>query len=108
MTPNDNASIYTRVEFSYKYGDGREFDNKKEKQLQSIMLTPEFSPDSKKIHFIIPDRYREAFVKLLFHLENSLADKWQRSCDEWVQVDELKGIDNGLGRTVLYINPKLY
>jgi hypothetical protein len=68
----------------------------------SAEIEPNIQQKSTKIHFIIPDRFRESFDSLCFHLHSYSTDWFQISCSNWavVPLDEL---DLGFGKTILYI-----
>ena len=73
-----------------------------------ILLNAEIRPNTNgvnntlDVHFIIPDRFRESFDSLCFHLQDRSTDWFQTSCRNWAVVP-LGEIDKSTGRTILYI-----
>ena len=72
-----------------------------------IYLSAEIRPheglkNTLDIHFIIPDRFRESFDSLCFHLQNDTTDWFQVSCSNWAVV-RLGELDDRLGKTILYV-----
>ena len=100
-TIHDIYGIYTKVIVQDHTGCTSSNQNH-ESILVQAKIRPNLQGNSSEIHFIIPDTYRESFVKLYFHLKSSLADYKQISWDEWVKIP-LDELDTGSGRTVLYI-----
>lgn len=72
-----------------------------------IFLNAEIRPDETAkgtlhVHFIIPDRFKESFDSLCFHLKNYSTSWFQISCSNWAVVP-IGELDREMRRTTLYI-----